>query len=273
MVVYDSGASLEQAMAALGHYPDRRNEKGVELESVEVADFGGTKLLFVVSVRASVVAVYDLADLVRPVLRQILPSGISPEGLVAIPARNLLVTANELALCADGGPAAHVMVFEQAEGTPACQMIEAEAGIGGAALSALVAEAEAPGKLYAASDSFLSGAPAIHTTDATQKPARITASLPVTRAGATAQLMDIEGLTLDGEGGFWLANEGRTDRMIPHGLIHVDAEGNIVEEIGLPPELAAVETRYGFEGIAKVGDRLWMAVQRPWGDVPDGMVI
>lgn len=44
-------------MAALGHYPDKRNKKGVELESVEVADFGGQKLLFVAAERASLVAV------------------------------------------------------------------------------------------------------------------------------------------------------------------------------------------------------------------------
>ena len=32
------------------------------------------------------------------------------------------------------------------------------------------------------------------------------------------------------------------------------------------------ETRYGFEGIALVGDTLWMAVQREWKDDPKGMV-
>jgi hypothetical protein len=37
-VVFESGASLERAIAALGHYPEHRNKKGVELESVEVAD-------------------------------------------------------------------------------------------------------------------------------------------------------------------------------------------------------------------------------------------
>jgi len=29
-----------------------------------------------------------------------------------------------------------------------------------------------------------------------------------------------------------------------------------------------VETRFGFEGITKVGDTLWMAVQREWSDDP-----
>lgn len=270
-VVYEAGASLERAMAAMGHYPDKRNKKGVELESVAVAEFGGQKLMFVVSERASLVAVYDIADLTQPKLLQILPSGISPEGLVAIPGRNLLATANEVDLRAEGGPAAHVMLYERVEGTPAYPTIVADGDIGFAALSALWAS-DRSGVLYAASDSFLSGAPTIYTVDATARPARITAAMTVTRGGNPAQLMDIEGLTGDGEGGFWLANEGRTDKMIPHGLVHVDAGGAILEEIGLPPELSAHEIRYGFEGIAKVGDVLWMAVQRPWTDDPEGMV-
>ncbi len=270
-VVYEAGASLERAMAAMGHYPDKRNKKGVELESVAVAEFGGQTLMFVVSERASLVAVYDLADLTQPKLLQILPSGISPEGLVAIPGRNLLATANEVDLRAEGGPAAHVMLYERVEGTPAYPTIVADGDIGFAALSALWAS-DRSGVLYAASDSFLSGAPTIYTVDATARPARITAAMTVTRGGNPAQLMDIEGLTGDGEGGFWLANEGRTDKMIPHGLVHVDAGGAILEEIGLPPELSAHEIRYGFEGIAKVGDVLWMAVQRPWTDDPEGMV-
>lgn len=129
--------------------------------------------------------------------------------MVAIPQRNLLATANEVDLREDGGAAAHVMVYERAEGQPAYPMIRAEGDIGFAALSALAADAEKPGMMFAASDSVLSGAPSIYTIDATQVPARITAALTVTRGGAPAQLMDIKGLALDGEGGFWLASEGQ----------------------------------------------------------------
>jgi len=38
--------------------------------------------------------------------------------------------------------------------------------------------------------------------------------------------------------------------------------------VSLPAELLAVENRFGFEGITKVGDVLWMAVQREWRDDP-----
>lgn len=274
-VVFEAGASLEREMAALGHYPDKRNKKGVEIESVEVAEFDGRKLLFVAAERASLVAVYDLADLTAPKLLQILPSGISPEGLVAIPARGLLATANEVDLREDGLAPAHVMLYALSDAAPAYPTLTSagtEPLIGWAALSALTADPAKPGHLFAASDSFLSAAPTIYTIDATQKPARITAALTVTRGGDPAQLMDIEGLTGDGKGGFWLATEGRTDKMIPHGIVHVDETGAIDRQIGLPPELAAAETRFGFEGIAVAGNVLWLAVQRPWKDDPKGMV-
>jgi hypothetical protein len=82
----------------------------------------------------------------------------------------------------------------------------------------------------------------------------------------------MEGITLDGEGGFWVASEGRADRVIPHALYRIGADGAIEEEIGLPKELMATETRFGFEGITKVGDTLWMAVQREWDDDPRNLV-
>ncbi|AWD21752.1 esterase-like activity of phytase family protein [Fuscovulum blasticum] len=274
-VVYESGASLEREIAAIGHYPDFRNKKGAELESVEVATFDGTRLLFVASERGSIVAVYDLTDPAAPVLKQLLPSGVSPEGMVALPARGLLATANEVDLREDGLAPAHVMVYARAEGTAVYPMITSAGSdplIGWAALSALAADPATPGRLYAANDSALGAAPTIYTIDATQVPARITAALPVTRGGNPAQLMDIEGLAADGEGGFWIATEGRSDKMVPHGIVYVNDKGEIKETIGLPPELAANETRFGFEGITVAGDVLWLAVQREWADDPKGMV-
>ena len=71
--------------------------------------------------------------------------------------------------------------------------------------------------LYAINDSFYGFQPRIFTIDATQVPARITKALDITRGGFPAQKLDIEGVTLDGKGGFWLASEGRTDRMVRMG--------------------------------------------------------
>ncbi|MGL4280706.1 MAG: esterase-like activity of phytase family protein [Albidovulum sp.] len=274
-VVHDSGVSLERAIAEIGHYPELRNKKGAELESVEVASFGGKTMLFVASERASVVAVYDLSDPAAPVLTQLLPSGISPEGMVAIPARNLLATANEADLREDGLAPAHVMLYELAEGTAAYPMLTSagtEELIGWGALSGLAADPAAAGRLFAVSDSVYGAMPRIYRIDASQTPARITGAIDVTRGGHPAQLLDLEGIATDGEGGFWLASEGRSDRLIPHAIYHADAEGAIDAEIALPEALLDSEIRFGFEGITKVGETLWLALQREWQDDPKGMV-
>ncbi|WP_226554768.1 esterase-like activity of phytase family protein [Celeribacter naphthalenivorans] len=268
-VVYESGASFEHALVQIGHYPDKRSDaKGVEPESIETAVFDGTPYVFVGSERGSAVGVYNVSDLTAPVLEQLLPSGIGPEGYVAIPERNLLISANETDLIEDGGVRAHVMIFERAEGEPMYPTLTSEGAdelIGWGAISGMVAGDD--GMIYAVNDSFYGYQPTIFTIDPSAKPARITKALRVVRAnGDAAQKLDMEGITLDGEGGFWVASEGRTDRVIPHALYHVNADGEIKEEIGLPAELMAVETRFGFEGITKVGDTLWMAVQREWGD-------
>ncbi len=275
-VVYDSGNTFERALAQIGHFPENRaGKKGVEPESVEVGMFDGQPLVFIGSERGSIVGVYDVSDLTAPKLLQLLPSGVGPEGYAAIPARGLLVSANETDLGEDGGARAHVMIFARAEAAasyPTITSAGSEGLIGWGALSGLAADPAEPGKLYAVSDSVYGAAPTIFTLNATQKPAKITGATVVTRGGEAAQLMDLEGITPDGEGGFWLASEGRSDKMIPHGIVHVDAKGKIKEQIGLPAELAAAETRFGFEGIAKLGDTLWMAVQREWADDPKGMV-
>jgi len=275
-LVYESGASLEQAIVAIGHYPEGRSRsKGSELESVEIARFGDTNMAFVASERGSVVGVYDLTDPAAPLLKQLLPSGVSPEGMVAIPARNLLVTANEVDFVEDGGARSHVMIYERAEGPAAYPMITSagsETLLGWGALSGLAADPAAAGTLYAVSDSVYGAMPMIYTIDATQTPARITAGLLVTRGGDAAQKLDLEGVALDGEGGFWLASEGRSDRLIPHAIYQVDAKGEITREIALPAELLANEIRFGFEGITVAGDWLWMAVQREWKDDAKGMV-
>jgi hypothetical protein len=274
--VWDSGNALERAIATIGHYPEGRSHtKGVELESVKVATFGTTPMAFVASERASVVAVYDLTDPAAPVLRQLLPSGVSPEGIATIPARNLLITANEVDLREDGLAPAHVMIYALAEGTPAYPMITSEGSdplIGWGALSGLAADPAQAGRLYAVSDSVYGAEAAIYAIDTTQTPARIIAKTIVMRGAHPAQKLDIEGIAPDGKGGFWLASEGRSDRLIPHALYQVNEAGEIKKEVALPETLLPHEIRFGFEGITVAGDWLWMAVQREWKDDPKGMV-
>jgi hypothetical protein len=156
-VVWDSGNSFEHAVARIGHYPEGRSDsKGAEPESIGFGTFDGTPLVFVESERASVIGVYDVTDPANPALLQMLPSGIGPEGLAAIPARGLIATSNETDLGGDALARAHVMLFQRAEGTPAYPTITSEGAatdIAWGALSGLVADPDQPGRLYAVSDS------------------------------------------------------------------------------------------------------------------------
>ncbi len=276
-VLFESGLAFEYEVAMAGHYPERRSgNKGAEPEGIEVGTFDGETYVFLLSERGSVIGVYrDTGD--APEFVQLLPTALAPEGAIAIPSRGLLAVSNEADLGEDGGPRSHVTLYRLGEGKPAYPMIGSTLDdegrpIGFGALSGLAADPEAAGMLYAVNDSFYALQPTIFTIDATETPARITAATRVTRGGANAQLLDLEGITPDGEGGFWLASEGRTDRMIPHGLYRVDAEGEIQASVPFPAELLAIERRFGAEGITRVGNRLWIAIQREWADDEAGAV-
>ena len=267
-VIYESGVSFEHAIIEIGHYPEERSgNKGVEPESVTFGTFDGTPMVFVGAERSSIVGVYDVTDPANPVLTQLLPSGIGPEGYAVIEERGLLISANETD---DAGPRAHVMVFEYQD-APAVYPHLTSAGMdeltGWGAISGQVMAED--GTIYAVSDSFYAMQPTIFHIDVSETPARIVDAIRVTREGQPAQLMDMEGIALDGDGGFWIASEGRSDRLVPHAIYHVGGDGAIEDYIALPEALLNVERRFGFEGITRVGDMLYLAVQREWRDDPE----
>lgn len=266
-VVYDSGTDFEYAIIEVGHYPEERSgNKGVEPESVTFDVFNGTPYVFVGAERSSIVGVYNVTDPANPILEQLLPSGIGPEGYVTIPERGLLVSANEVD---DAGPRGHVMLFEY-QNAPASYPHLTSAGMdtltGWGAISGQVMADD--GTIYAVADSFYGMQPTIYHIDVSETPARIVDAIRVTREGQPAQLMDMEGIAM-ADGGFWIASEGRTDRLVPHAIYFVDETGAIDDFIPLPSELLAVERRFGFEGITVVGNMLYVAVQREWRDDPE----
>jgi len=280
-VEWDSGNFLEHHAMRLGHYPELRSaNRGNEPEGMEVGTFDGQRLIFVGSERASFVTVWrDEGPGRAPTLLQTLPTGVGPEGLLAIPARGLFVAAAEvdnpesglrstLSLYRRGpGPAAYptIVSTNRADGTP----------ITWGALSGLSGDRTVPGRLYAITDSFYNEAQ-ILTVDASVTPARITGAMTVTRGGQPAANLDIEGVATRAGGGFWLASEGNPERAqnkTYSTLIRVSASGEIEQEIAMPEALNAASNRFGFEGVAVVGEGasevVWLAVQRPWqGDAP-----
>ncbi|MEP0520697.1 MAG: esterase-like activity of phytase family protein [Hyphomicrobiales bacterium] len=275
-ILYDSGLDFEYRVAMAGHYPERRSgNKGAEPEGLEVGVYNGETYIFVLSERGSLIGVYkDTGG--TPEFVQLLPTGLAPEGAIAIEDRNLLAIANEADLIEDGGVRSHVTLYELGDSGSNYPMIQSKMvdgrPIGWGALSGLAADTSEAGKLYAVNDSFYALQPSIFVIDANQKPAQITDVIRVTRNGAPAQLLDLEGIASDGKGGFWLASEGRTERMIPHGLYHVNGKGEIKSQVAFPAELLAVERRFGSEGVTMIGDTLWVAIQRSWKDDPKNTV-
>lgn len=303
-VAYDSGNSMEHLMARIGHYNDKRSDaKGNEPENVAFGRFDGTDYLFVVSERSSVVAVYDMSKQNVPAYKQVLPVARAPEGVLAIPSRNLLIVASEtddreilarssLNIYAyQTAPAAYptIQSVDRADGTP----------IPWGALSGLAA-ATTGSTVYAIDDSFFRGnrifeidtstKPAIlkkeiRITDPNGRIAALAAVLPDTadanafddtdlaamvNADGTVNI-DPEGISLASGGGFWIASEGNgtvgeAERPVRTAnlIFKVSATGVVQDVIMLPANVNAQQVRFGFEGIAESGGKLVVAFQRAW---------
>ena len=97
-LVYDSGNEFEHLAVRHGHYPEDRSEnKGSEPEAIEFGVYdNNSEFLFVGSERGSFVAVYELRGFRAPRFKQFLPGPLGPEGLLAIPQRDLLVVSGEV---------------------------------------------------------------------------------------------------------------------------------------------------------------------------------
>ncbi|MGD2084179.1 MAG: esterase-like activity of phytase family protein, partial [Chromatiales bacterium] len=222
---YSSGNDLEHAVVRLGHYPEDRSEnKGNESENAEFGRFGEDRLLFVASERSSVIFVYDLGGLFgTPRLVQVLPAALGPEGVLAVPGRDLVIAASEEDSRDDGfrgslniyqrtGNRTYPTVesADRADGTP----------IPWGALSGLAVDPSEAGTVYTIHDSFYSHS-RIYRMDVGPRPAVITGEIVLMdRLGALAAVepglvnadgtvnLDQEGVATRADGGFWVASEG-----------------------------------------------------------------
>lgn len=303
-VAYDSGNSLEWLMARIGHYNDKRSDsKGNEPENVAHGRFLGTDYLFVASERSGALVVYDVSDPIRPVLKQVLPTALAPEGVLTIPQRNLVIAASEVdnraslvrsslniyqyQLALPQYPT--IVSTDRADGSP----------IPWGALSGMAASPTGS-VVYAIDDSFFRGN-RIFEIDTSTRPASLRREIPITdpnrRIAALASVLpaaasadafdatdlaamvnpdgtvnlDPEGIALASGGGFWIASEGNgtvgeAARPVRTAnlVVKVSATGVIEDIVMLPPEVNARQVRFGFEGIAEWGTRLVVAFQREW---------
>jgi hypothetical protein len=277
-VRYESGSSFEQEVAKAGHYPEGRSEnKGVEPESVEYGRFGHTQYLFVGAERSNVVGVYELEGN-KPEFRQLLPTGIGPEGVKAIPQRNLLVASTETDV-ADAGIPTMINLYRLERGGPAYPQIQSVvdpatgAAIPWVALSGLASDPTDEERAYAVSDAFLAEG-FVYDVDVEAQPAEIVGRTQITGASAA---VDLEGIAVGTDGSMWLASEGNA-AAVPNLVLKADpATGAVQQEWALPAELASNARSNGFEGISVTGapgaEVVYVAIQRAWpktGDV-DGV--
>ena len=274
-VWHEAGASLEHAFIRAGHYPESRSEnKGIEPEGIASASFRKQDFLFVGSERGNAVAVYDVAKPWAPVMHQLLPAGMGPEGILPIPSRNLLVVSSEEDSAEDGYRST-ISIYQygaKAASYPEIRSTDSQL-IPWGALSGLVADLAQSNRLYAVPDSYYK-ASRIFTIDTSKTPAVIDGQIELRKAGKTVDY-DLEGIAQASNGDFWLASEGN-GKAKPNLLIRANAKGEVLEEIELPANVAAQQTSNGFEGVAVAGEgassRVYVAFQREWKNDPAGKV-
>ncbi len=284
-VEWESGASLEHEIVRAGHFPQARAaNKGNEPEGLEVTKVGRRTLLFVGSERSNTVAVYDVSGR-TPRFLQILPTGIGPEGIRAIPERGLLAVSAETDGLAEGFAIRSIVtLYELDRGRADYPDIQSTGRlpIPWVALSGLSGDPHKRDTLWAVSDSYLAQA-YLYRVDVSEKPALITQRIPIGGVDVADQALgdyDFEGVVARREGGFWFASEGRTNvgSSRPNLLVRADASGNVVESVPLPAELVAGATSSGFEGVTVTGtaaggdETVYAVIQREWADDDPGFV-
>ncbi len=302
-VRFDIGSAFDHLAVRHGHYQEGRSDnKGSEPEGIEFGRFGRKDLLFVGAERAGFVAVYEVGYFRRPRLLQILPTGVGPEGLKAIPSRGLFVVASEVDDPASdetssSGFRSVITIYRRQAKRPSYPTI-VSAKVSGrserdrkdtmslpipwAALSALAADREDEDVLYTAHDDFFDQS-RIYKVDVRRRPAVIVDQTVIRERDGSTVNLDVEGLAQRADGGFWVVSEGAgsvDDPSLPVTtldlLLRVAADGTIEKTVQLPASVNALQRGFGFEGVAVVGsgeaERVFVAFQREWVGDPDGQV-
>ncbi|MDR7383359.1 esterase-like activity of phytase family protein [Promicromonospora iranensis] len=287
-VVWDAGTQLEELAVRVGlHNDDRAGKKGVEMEGLAVATLDGVRYAFVGSERSNFVAVYDVSDPASPRFVQVLATTNGPEGILPVPARNLLVVSSEEDSAKDGVRASVSLFgkgkrYSAAAGSPAFPSIVsadvrtatgASKPIGWTALGALSADPAKRDRLWTVTDAAKSPTSILSVSTAGQRgkkarPVVIDREIVVTEDGEPVGL-DAEGIwarpSAKGRtGGFWLGVEGATGT--ENALVRVSASGRVEERVSLPDGVAAGLGKWGIEGVTgtvdRTGEHLFVALQR-----------
>jgi len=295
-VVYNSGSSMDQIAAALGHYPEERSgNKGAEPENIAFGKFDGRRLLFVNAERANLVFVYDVTrKLSKPKFLQALPTSVGPEGSFTIPQRSLRVVAAEKD-DRDEQFRSTISIFEYGYDKPAYPTLRSWRNEDGVAIPWSAISGLSPGEnkktLYAVEDSFYNKS-RIFAINVKKSPyivkeaIQIVDSKGIFAATATNEEFDAddlaaminedgtvnidqEGIAMDDDGNFWIASEGKGEYGMGdvskiNFVFHVSKAGVIERVVQLPEEIATKQKKHGLEGIAYFDGHIVVAVQRAW---------
>jgi len=276
--VWDDGGLAERVAVRLSHYPEGRSEnKGIEMEGMTTASFGRTTFAFVLSERGSFMAVYDIRNTGNPRLVQVLATGIAPEGVVAIPGRQLVVVSAE-----GSGTLSIFKGITERYYPPVTRprLYSLNVSHPWAALSGLTWRS--PNYLEALPDNALpTSIFRIHVGG----PFALTYALaPVKLMGEQARY-DGEGIDIDDSilapswaAGWWIASEGNAaygdDDYIPNLVVQIQRNGTVLREVGLPADIdspdGGVIRSNGFEGVAVSEDGRYLVVpiQRQYSGEP-----
>ena len=169
----------------------------------------------------------------------VIPTGIGPEGIRAIPERGLLAVSAETDGLADGlAIRSIVTLYELDRGAPAYPYVKSReraaraADPVGRALRPL-RRSRRPRRLVGGQRLYLAQA-WLYKVDAGRTPPLITKRIPVGVPDTDDQTkgeFDFEGVVARREGGFWFASEGRTNAgsSRPNLLVRTDAGGTILK--------------------------------------------
>jgi hypothetical protein len=169
-----------------------------------------------------------------------------------------------------GGASADSGFAAKADGSA---LIEIEPGDGPdwGTLSSLTAHRSDPRRLFAVTDQ---DSPPLRIVEiqVSETSARVVRQINVSTADFDD--LDVEGLVMKPDGGFWLASEGQAGNTPPNVLLDIDAEGRLLRSINVPEAVAGKIQRQGFEGVALVpssaGDKLVVSFQSGFkGDADD----
>jgi hypothetical protein len=236
-VAFTAGNSVDHATARVGHYPEGRSDnKGNEPENVAYGRFGTERYLFVGSERSSLVLVYVLPrpfvmqhrNRSHPQLVQVLPTQVAPEGLLALPERNLLVVASE---ADDRGDKfrSSLNVYELGPGEPTYPTIQSADRPDGtpipwAALSALAVDPADPETVYSVYDGFFN-ASRIFVADRSSQPAVIEDEIVLHDSAGLVQAVEDETRQFFEDNGLVGTVEGFVDLVNDDGTVNLDPEG------------------------------------------------